>query len=160
MLMISVVTVMLVGSNSYGGGADLWANAVPSPGYQARASINNLNNNSNNKKKDDDGNSNSNLSNHNDNNNNKNVTSTTTSTTVPSKCDGRLEVLGVRMIHLATSQVQTGLPSSIKLAQASKIEVRLLGGAGRAKMPMQIDGEPQLVQQPCVIRITPAPEGV
>jgi hypothetical protein len=73
-----------------------------------------------------------------------------------SKCDGRVEVLGVRMIHLATSQVPSGLASGIKLAQARSVTVRLLG---KRPVPMQVDGEPQLLRQPATVRLWGAPAG-
>ncbi len=74
---------------------------------------------------------------------------------LPSKCDGYLEVLGVTMVHLATSQVKMGLPSGLKLAQARRVQIRLLG---TQPVAMQVDGEPRL-QEPATIDLVAAPEG-
>jgi len=121
-------------SNSYGGGADLWANAMESPCYQKYKEISKTAGGPDGGK--DDG-------------------SKHTAVGSTSKCDGRLEILGVRMVHLATSQVKSGLPSGIKLAHARHVQLRLSGTGFTA---MQIDGEPRL-QPPGVIEFVAASEG-
>ena len=128
-------------SNSYGGGADLWANAIEAPCYrdclERRKQHNSCFENEENR-----ANISSNLLN-------------VDGSIAMSKSDGHLEVLGVRMVHLATSQVKTGLASGLKLAQARKITIHIRGSQPIA---MQVDGEPRL-QEPATIELRSAPEG-
>lgn len=132
---------LFICSNSYGGGADLWANAIEAPCYRDYLKRQ--------KQHDccsDNEDTNATFS--------SNLLNADGSIAM-SKSDGHLEVLGVRMVHLATSQVNTGLASGLKLAQARKITIHIRGSQPIA---MQVDGEPRL-QEPATIELRSAPEG-
>lgn len=60
--------------------------------------------------------------------------------------DGRLEVVGVRMVHLAVGHV--GLPTGERLSQCANIDIELL-----RHVPMQVDGEPELLPKGAKISI-------
>jgi Diacylglycerol kinase accessory domain/PH domain len=69
---------------------------------------------------------------------------------VPSFCDGRLEVCGVRGSgHIA--KVGVGMESAVRVAQGSSVTIRFVPGP---PLPGKIDGEPWLQQHPCTFQIS------
>lgn len=66
--------------------------------------------------------------------------------TKPTHHDGMLEVVGVTgIVHMG--QIQSGLSRAIRIAQGSRIKIRL-----NTEMPIQVDGEPW-IQSACVVNI-------